>query len=278
MSTQYGIFDGVDYEEYDRIPALRFSALKHFERSPHSYQYHLANPVEPTAPMKLGTIAHNVVLEGGTRPIAVWPGPGRRYGKEFDAWCAANSGSFLVSKDEYASVMAQASALEANPDARRYLARGKSEVTIVWCDRATGRDCKARIDRLTSNARKEAVLVSFKTTTDCTMFPAQYARMCYAAQDAFYQGGFWYLRGDLPRVIVIAAETRAPHETAVYSVPDDVLRIGQQQIQKWIEMLTRCEESGKWPESIEGEQVLELPSWAMPGGDFSFDDLEPIAR
>jgi hypothetical protein len=47
MSTQYGIFDGVDYEEYDRIPALRFSALKHFERSPHSYQYHLANPVEP---------------------------------------------------------------------------------------------------------------------------------------------------------------------------------------------------------------------------------------
>jgi hypothetical protein len=279
-NTQYGLFEGVDYAEYDRIPALRFSALKHMERSPNSYRYHLANPVEPTAPMKLGTIAHNLILEGGTRPIAIWPGPGRRYGKEFDEWCKQNHGCFLVNKDEHASVIAQAAAVESNPAARRYLARGKSEVTMVWIDRASGRDCKARIDRLTTNAKKEAVLVSFKTTTDCTerAFTNQYARMCYAAQDAFYQGGYWYLRSDLPNVVVIAAETKAPHETAVYTVPADVLRVGQQQIQKWIGMLAECERTDKWPASMEGEQELSLPSWAMPGGDFTFDDLEPIHR
>jgi hypothetical protein len=124
------------------------------------------------------------------------------------------------------------------------------------------------------------VLVSFKTTTDCTerAFTNQYARMCYAAQDAFYQGGYWYLRSDLPNVVVIAAETKAPHETAVYTVPADVLRVGQQQIQKWIGMLAECERTDKWPASMEGEQELSLPSWAMPGGDFTFDDLEPIHR
>jgi hypothetical protein len=280
MSTQYGIFPGVSYEEYNRIPALRFSALKHMERSPNSYRYHLANPVEPTGPMKLGTIAHNLILEGGTKQIAIWPGPGRRYGKDYDAWALQNSDCFQVSKDEYASVMEQAAAVKSNPAARRYLARGKSEVTMVWVDDASGRDCKARIDRLTTNAKKEAVLVSFKTTTDCTerAFSTQYARMNYAAQDAFYQGGYWYLRSDLPQCVVIAAENKPPHETAVYTVPSDVLRVGQQQIQKWIAMLAECERTDKWPSSVEGEQELTLPSWATPSGDFEFDDLQPIAR
>jgi hypothetical protein len=100
--------------------------------------------------------------------------------------------------------------------------------------------------------------------------------MCYSAQDALYQGGFYYLNHALPRMITIAVESRPPHESAVYSISNEILRMGQQQIARWAETLNQCERMNEWPAAVVGEQELALPSWAYPGGDFEFSDLEPI--
>jgi hypothetical protein len=170
-------------------------------------------------------------------------------------------------------------AIDCHSVAQRYLRVGKSECSIVWRDLTFRRDFKARLDHWIEILGKP-VLVSLKSTVDCRdfRFSAQYARMAYHCQDAIYQAGFYYLTGELPRMVTIAVEKLPPHEIAVYNIPTDVIRAGQQQVAKWIEVLGNCERNNTWPAAIEGEQDLVLPAWASPDGNFDFDDLEPIER
>jgi hypothetical protein len=280
VNTQYGFFEGVDEHTYAQIPAYRFSQLKHFAKSPLSYRYWTTHQVEQTDAMRLGNVIHSEILEPGSRRIAVWPGPGIRRGGAYDAWCEENSGCTLLNRKEADQVAETVAGIRTHKVAEQYLRHGKSEVTMVFHDPALGCDFKARIDKMTANRKHEAVLISLKSTTCCAEFEfsAQFARLHYAAQDALYQNGYHYLRGDLPKMVTIAAEKNAPYECAVYVIPNDVLRVGQQLIAEWVERLNECEKKDRWPAAMEEEQELALPSWAVPGGDFSFDDLEPIAR
>lgn len=277
MSTQYGFFENVPEEQYAQIPAIRFSQIKHMAKSALSYRYWTTHQVEQTDAMRLGNVIHSEILEPGSRKIAVWPGPGIRRGGAYDAWCEENSGCTHLNRKEADQVAETVAGIRAHKVAEQYLRHGKSEVTMVFHDQAVGRDFKARIDKMTATRNKESVLVSLKSTTNCREFEftSQFAKLHYAAQDALYQNGWFYLRGDLAKMVTIAAEKNPPYECAVYVVPNDVLRIGQQQIAEWVQRLNTCEKSDKWPPAIEDEQELALPGWAVPGGDFEFNDLEP---
>jgi hypothetical protein len=95
-------------------------------------------------------------------------------------------------------------------------------------------------------------------------------------QDSIYSSGFYYLSHTLPRMITIAVESKPPHETAVYSISVDIMRTGHQLVARWAEILTECEKAGTWPAAVEGIVPLNLPSWAVPDGDFGFDDLVAV--
>jgi hypothetical protein len=278
MSVITGVFETMPREEYDRLGFLNFSRLKYLERSPMAFRYHWDNPCPPTKPMVLGNHAHRGILEPHLNDFAVWPGPGIRRGKLYDSWCSENAGRTLLNEDEMLQVVGMTKAVHDNPAARKYLRYAKTEVSIVWRDPTLRRDFKARIDGIV-DIEDEPVLVSLKTTTDCREFKfgAQYFKMCYHAQDAIYQAGYFYLTGTLPRMVTIAVESKPPHETAVYTIPNDVLRQGQQDTYRWIERLTECEKKNTWPAAVEGEQELQLPSYVYPG-DFEFEDLEPLER
>lgn len=274
-----GFYEQMPFDEYAAIEALNFSKIKHMERSPLAFRYNADNPTKPTEPMILGNNAHTSILEPSMFKFATWPGPGIRAGHKYTDWCAENAGKILLSAKDEKYIKGMTEAVHANPVAHKYLRHAKTEVTMVFRDLALKRDFKARIDALV-DIDDEPVLVSLKSTTDCRdfRFGAQYAKMCYSAQDALYQGGHFYLTGSLPRMITIAVESRAPHETAVYSISTDTLRMGQQQVARWVETLGECERKNEWPAAVIGEQELTLPSWAYPGGDFEFSDLEPIER
>jgi hypothetical protein len=274
-----GFYESLAYAEYDQIEACRFSNLKYLERSPLAYQYHRDNLTPPTAPMILGNAAHLAILEPSMVNFAVWPGPGRRFGKEWDAWCAENSGKTLLNEKEALYVAGMKAAVHSNPVAAKYLRHGKKELTMVWRDPSFKREFKARVDNFVE-IDDEPVLVSLKSTVDCRdfRFASQYAKMCYHCQDTIYQNGFLQLQHQLPRMVTVAIESRPPHESAVYRITNDALRQGQQLVSKWMETLAECERTNKWPAAVEGEIELQLPSWAFPGGDFQFDDLEAIER
>jgi exodeoxyribonuclease VIII len=279
MKLAPGFYEGISFDDYKQIDAMNYSSLKYMERSPMTYRHKRENPPEPTAPMILGNAAHKAILEPSLAKFAVWPGPGRRFGHAYDDWCELNAGKTLLNEKENAHVEGMALAVHANPVAHKYLRHIRSEVTMVWRDPSFKRDMKARLDAITDIV-DEQVLVSLKSTVDCRdfRFASQYAQMSYHAQDAIYQNGYFQLTGTLPRMVTVAVEKLPPYEIAVYNIPVDVLRLGQQQVSKWLELLAECERTNKWPGAVEGEQDLVLPAWATPGGDFEFADLEPLER
>jgi len=276
-----GFYEGLPFDEYCAIEAVNFSSLKYIERSPLAYRYNVDNPTPATAPMILGNHAHTAILEPDMYKFATWSGPGIRAGHKYTDWCEQNEGKILLNVKEEAHIRGMVEAVHANPDAHKYLSHGKKELTMVWRDPSFRRDLKARIDNFIEiGIDEEPVLISLKSTIDCRdfRFASQYAKMAYHCQDAIYQNGFFQLNHQLPRMVTIAVESKPPHETAVYLTTNDVLRQGQQLVSKWIETLAECERTNKWPAAVEGEQKLQLPSWAFPGGDFEFSGLEPIER
>jgi hypothetical protein len=279
MKLAYGFYESLSRAEYEQVDALNFSRLKYMERSPMAFRHHCDNPSEPTAPMILGNAAHRAILEPHMKDFAVWPGPGRRFGREWDLFCAENDGKILLNEKEHGYVIGMTEAVHANPLTRKYLRFGKSELTMVWRDLTFKRDFKARIDRLIE-IDGEPYLVGLKSTADCRdfRFGANAFKLAYYVQDAIYQNGYFYLTGTLPQVVIVAVESKRPHESAVYRVPNDVLRQGQADLAKWMGRLAECEKTNKWPPAVEDEQDLVLPSYAYPGGDFDMNDLEPVAR
>lgn len=279
MKLSPGFYQSMPFAEYDQIDAMNYSTLKYMARSPMTYRHNRDNPIEPTAPMILGNACHKAILEPGMAEFAVYSGRRDRRIHAYDDWCNENVGKIQLNEKEHGHVEGMARAVHANPVAHKYLRFVRTEVTMVWKDPSFKRDMKARLDAIT-DIEDDQVLISLKSTVDCRdfRFASQYAQMSYHCQDCIYQNGYFQLTGTLPRMVTIAVEKLPPYESAVYNIPTDVLRQGQQQVSKWMEKLAECERTDRWPAAVEGEQELQLPSWAFPQGDFEFDDLEPIAR
>jgi hypothetical protein len=277
VSMNAHAYADISQEAYSELEAVRFSDLKHMDRSPLAYHWRKTHGTVQTAPMKIGNACHLAILEPDMFNFAVWPGPGIRRGRAFDDWCAVNDGKVLLNKEEYDHVRGVADAVHANPIAHKYLAEGERELSLMWDDTTWARPFKARIDNAVTIAGKDT-LVSLKTTTDChdRLFAMQYVRMCYMAQDAIYQSGWFDLTGRLPRMITVAVESKAPYESAVYEICGDWLLEGQAAVTRWVRRLNECERSNTWPVAYEAERELEFPAWAATLGEFAMEDLEAI--
>lgn len=273
-----GVFEKMPRAEYDALSFLNYSRLKFLSRSPKAFRQNWDQPTPPTAAMILGNHAHTAILEPTMYNFAVYEGPVRR-GHVYDAFCEENAGKILLNQKEADYIDGMAKAVRSNPDAFKYLRYVRTEVTLVWRDPTFKRNFKCRLDGIT-DIDDEPILVSLKSTVDCRdfRFEAQYYKLCYHVQDALYQNGYYHLNGSLPRMVTIAVESKPPHDSAVYNIPNDVLRQGNVDLANWLEKLAECEASNKWPGAMEGERDLHLPSYAYPGGDFDMNDLEPIAQ
>lgn len=272
-----GFYENIPFAEYIEIDAHNFSSLKHLARSPLSYRYHRDNEKPPTAAMVIGNAAHLAILHPSLANFAVWPGPGIRAGNLYKDWCAANEGRVQLNQQEFEHVKGISRAVHSNEVAHKYLRFGKRELTMVWRSMKYKRQCKARIDNLIE-LDDEPVLVSLKSTADCheRKFGQQYHTFSYYVQDALYSDGFFTLTGQLPKMITVAVDNKAPYETCVYRIPEDVLMQGDRVLDEWMARLDKCEKTNTWPIASEGEVTLSLPAYAYE--DFDFDQLEPIER
>lgn len=274
----YGFHDRVEFSEYARIPALNYSTLKHMMRSPMSYKWHRDNPQPPTDAMQLGTAAHRVILEPDrVGDFAVWDG-GRRYGKTWDAFVAEHSDRQILTAEQRDNLIGVSVAVRKCAAAKRYLAAGTSEISLLWRDKAAVRDFKGRIDHLL--VESSPLIADLKTTRDCRPFKFgnEAYRLGYHMQAAMYADGYYYLTGKLPRVVIIAVENKPPYETAVYRVSDEILHQGHEDYMRLVAQLEECERSDNWPPALETETDLSLPTYAYGSGDDDLTDLQLIAE
>jgi len=269
-----GITVGLPFDRYLDLPGLSASALKKVMRSPLAYKWSLDHPDHASTPaMALGTAAHTAILEPDRfkSEYVIWDGD--RRGKAWTDFKEAQAAKTIITASEHADVVKMRDAMRGYEPAARYLETGTPEVTIQWNDPSTGRAFRGRIDWVTViNGR--LVLVDLKTakSTNPRKFGADAYKLGYHIQFALYVDGWYHLTGDTPLFKVLAVESKAPYEPAVFDVTEDVLAQGHEEYMSLLAMLKECESTNTWPPALQEEQELTLPVWAST----SDDDLSDI--
>lgn len=256
--------------EYAAIQAVNWSILKHMEKSPLHYLHNLQNGSEDTAARRMGRLLHTLALDPQSfqQDYAIYPGPVRR-GKEWDAFEAANAGKTILKESELATVRAQAAAVRAHPEVARLLAGAQTELSVTWNEPRHGIACKGRVDLWNP---KLSILADLKgcPTTDPRAFGRHAAQMGYFAQLAHYKQGVEHaLERSVYEVLIIAVETEAPYDVAVFELADDDLEVGRIYVDSYLDKLKASLDSNVWPGRCPTKQRIQLPSYIFGDGEVS---------
>ncbi len=144
---------------------------------------------------------------------------------------------------------------------------------MFWQDEVTDLACKGLADMLVDDPSSELVdaldgrpyapiLADLKTTSDLPGFARQAGRMGYHGQLAHYAAGVQADAGITPAVYIVAVESIAPHDVAVYRLLDADLERGMAYRDELLATLARCEALGDWPGVSRGVLALDIPRWA----------------
>lgn len=247
------------FAEYLRVEGVNWSSLKHMAKSPKHYQYEKVPPPDETAAMVKGRAAHTAVLEPAQFDLEYVVYPGRRAGKEWDNFEAANLDRTILTKSEEKAALAIRDAVHGHKVASALLSYGRPEQVIEWNDAETGIHCKGRIDFL----RRDA-LVDLKTTAnlDPRRFSVTALDMAYHGQLAFYLRGLAALGLDDLATYIVAVEADQPHDVAALKVDPGALAMGDVLVSALLNRLAECEATKEWPGRYPEEATFFLPGWA----------------
>lgn len=266
--------------EYDKIDAVNQSTLKLMGKSPLHYRHVLQHGVDETEPMRLGNVAHCVLLEHANfyRKFAVWAPDGKKddfRGKDYEVFAAHAQieGRSVIKQREVDAAMRIREAIYGCQLASRYMRKGKAELILVWRDKRTGLLCKARIDWLSESVPD--VMCEFKTARDVSpwAFESAFARRGYDIQTAFYCDGYEAITGRALYAKCITVENVEPHDVIVYDLTE-VVDCGRDLYREMLDRVAECRASNQWPgQSPTQERTLRLPKWRDPEEQNSLDDL-----
>lgn len=264
-------------KNYDGLPGVNFSILKHINTSPKMFVHSLSARHRPSAAMSLGSAIHAVVLEpnGFQDAFSVYT-DGIRRGKAWDAFKSGQEGKTILSGTEIEHVMKIANSVTGDPLACSFLTDIKPEMTFQWVDPFTGIECKGRVDGISADG---STIVGLKTTRATTMrqFSNEIVNFLYHAQWAYYHDAYVETYGKTPTMVEIVVCTQEPHDVVCYEVPGNVLMKGHALYQGWLAMLKTCRATGHWPGLSDGKLVpVELPLWAFDADDDDDDAGEVV--
>jgi hypothetical protein len=254
------IIEGLSYEEYDGIDALRHSELSKMAVSPLHYRHSVDNP---TKSKSIGRASHTRVLEPerAETDLVVFNGKVRR-GKEWEAFKSENEGREILNPAEMAQVNSIAEGVRRNERAVALIEAARKEITLVF-DGPHGIRCKARIDLL-HETPGGVIIADLKTAKDVTerRFSRAVWDYYYHSQMAFYWDAACACGFDVVNAMIIAAQNQAPHDCVMYDATDIVPQ-GRYLYNDWLDKLNQCQVSKTWP-GVQGQLGpirLEAPAW-----------------
>jgi exodeoxyribonuclease VIII len=256
----------IPFDTYAAIGAVNWSKLKHlWAGSPLHYKYHVdAGESEDTTGRAMGREVHRLVLEPDSAPdYVVWEGGDRR-GPAWKEFEKAHAGRTIFKPNEVTAVYKQAAAIAAHPVAKKLLEGATFENTLEWTDPRTKLRCKGRTD-----AQKPGILIDLKGcgSVDPRLFAKEAAKNGYHLQLAHYCNGIATLTGNPPaRAYIVAVETKAPYDVAVYRIGVEPLEQAQAELAYAMETLARCIRDNHWPGTCPGEADLAFPAYIYGDG------------
>jgi exodeoxyribonuclease VIII len=278
-----GVYEGMSFAEYHRIPAASDSQLTQLLRSPAHLRAYLDSERIETPAMRLGTAVHAALLEPDAfdRLYSVLPDPDPEIYRNKDgsesrnvastaAYKAAvldvhdeHPGGVCLDPIEYAACHGMWQSVLAHPAAARILgAATKRELSIVWDDPLTGVRCKARLDAYAPGLGG-GTIADLKTAIEGGPVGFERAVLHWG----YHRKAWFYLRGaravglEAQHFPIIAVEKAPPYAVAVYRVDDAVLAYIEDHMTALLRLYEACRASDHWPGYPDDVQDIGVPDW-----------------
>jgi hypothetical protein len=224
--------------------------------------------------MDIGTIAHAMLLEGGSGAVEVIDPamyPTKTTGNIPDGWTnkdireardrARAAGRIPILLPKFASIEAMVkAAMEFIPrsEVKDTFAAGDSEFTLVWQDGDVL--CKARCDKLSAD---RGTVINYKTTGG-SVEPDKWGRiqlLDYYVAGAFYVRGVQACFGVPAAHVFLCQETTAPYLCSLVGLSPQWLGVGDAKVTKALRTWAACMATGKFPGYPTRIAYPEMPQW-----------------
>jgi hypothetical protein len=250
--------------EYRAHPALNFSLAKHLLKSPAHFKAAQDEEREETDAMRVGTLAHAMILEGkDLRDLYAIKPAGMSFAtKDGKAWRDEQTLPILREEDAN-SIPRMAQAIVSNQDAAAVL-RGCQHREMPIFGTVMGVECKALLD-VAGCVDGAWVIADLKTCQDSSArsFGWTVEDMHYDLQAAWYSTILATIH-DLetpPFWVWLAIEKAAPFVNRVFTA-EHWMDSGMEKLERVLTLYKECMASGVWPMPYGGMTALERPSWA----------------
>jgi len=230
---------------------------------------HTKAPPPPSDSMRLGSLAHAMILEPDkvVEGYAVIPNDvlsvsGTRAGAKWKEFEAANAGKTLMKASEYRDVCDMIDSVAKKCGPWFAGAIGKAEYEIRWTDKHSGLPCKARIDFLVPR-----FTLDFKTAKSSSpkAFRGAVKIYRYDIQEAHYTNGVEETTGETTDFLFVVVKSESPFQCRVYRTPEfenvpDWRRIdkswGRLCRQEAMLQLAKCYETGDFSDPFENDVMV----------------------
>jgi hypothetical protein len=264
--TATGIFPGMGWGEYRAHPALNVSRLLEMGTSPLEYHWRLDHPQPDKPHFKKGRAFHTAFLEPELFEQSFIRSEYDAFrSNEAKAWRDEQEagGKTVLSAADYGNALACASALRKRRNFKMMLEEWSPvfEASIIT---PSGR--KGRTDML---CQQHSAMMDLKTTS-ARMTQGDWARE--VSKWSYHIRAAWYFliaSEVVPGVqwkhfFHLVVSTEAPYPAAIFRLEDDAIAQGGQEILALLDLLKRCQDSGRYPDRSETVLPVGLPAWHRP--------------
>jgi hypothetical protein len=254
------------------VPSLSNSIAKILiDQSPlHAWHAHSRlNPshaAEESSRFDIGSAAHMLLLERRSDGIVIVEANDWRKKEAKEARDAARAnGQYPILAHHYArtnEMVAAAYAFIATTELNGIFELGLAERTLIW--REGDAWCRCRPDLLSTDRR---IVLDYKTTENAEpeAFIRQIGRMSYDLQAEFYIRGVRTVAEDYESTFVfLAQEVSPPYACSLVSLANAYRAIGQQKVERALELWKHCTATNKWPSYSTRIAYAEPSPWQLP--------------
>ena len=259
-----GFYLNLSFEEYLNQHHVSQTVLKAVKKSPAHAQYKLLEEVEQTPAMQKGTALHDKILRPDffNMNYVIVNGDGRTAAVKQAKADAEAAGKTVLTRAEADEVISISEKVKSKEAANKLISNATyTELSIFWKDKLHGVDCKARLD---GYLEELGIVFDIKTTRDASEdeFNRSIIQYGYHVQAAYYLRGLRALGKPANAFIVIAVETQAPFEVAIY----DLIEwegLGDLELGAMLQTYAKCLQTQNFPGYSEQVTVIKPPKWAQ---------------
>lgn len=260
-----GLFSGISNAEYHSGPGISSSSVKHYLKTPRTYQAYNDGEITFTASgvMDTGTVTHCMVLQPEEihdqiiiEPELREPTEKQREAKTikadiqerievWDEFDKQKGGKLVVSAKQYDDARFMSDAVLADPECRQLLNNGVAEMSGWYKDEETGLLLKYRPDW-----KNPDYLADLKTCADASEhgFRKSIEKFKYHVSSSHYLEGENILEGNDHRTFIfMCVENKAPWLVSVYVLEEESLKHGEWLRRKALNGINESMETGLYP-------------------------------